>query len=123
MRPYRTTPKNRAEIDRQVQELLDLDLIQPSTSASASPVVLVQKPDNSLRFCVDYRALNKQVAPDRFPIPLVQDVLDSLSGTAYFTTLDLRSGFWRIPLTEDTRSKTAFIQIVVFASGKRYRLV
>ena len=109
LRPYRTSPRNRTEIDRQVNELLTHDLIQPSTSAYASPVVLVQKPDKSFRFCVDYRALNKQVAPDRFPLPLVSDVLDSLSGTAFFTTLDLRSGFWQIPLTEDARSKTAFI--------------
>ena len=108
-RPYRTSPQNREEIDRQVDQLLELKLIQPSTSAYASPVVLVRKPDGTMRFCIDYRKLNKSVAIDRFPIPLIAETLDALHGTQFFSTLDLRSGFWQIPLDKSSRAKTAFI--------------
>ena len=81
-------------IKQQVEELLETGMIRPSKSPFASPVLFVKKPDGSLRFCVDYRMLNAITVKDRFPLPRAQDLIDRLAGTKYFTSLDLRSGYW-----------------------------
>ena len=107
--PYRVGPAKQEEIARQVQKLIDLDCVEPSTSPWASPVVLVAKPDGSWRFCVDYRALNAHTVRDVYPLPRIQDTLHMLGGNQYFTSLDLLSGFFQIPLSEDAKQKTAFI--------------
>ena len=108
-RPYRTSPENRKEIDRQVQEMCDLNIAQPSASSWSSPVVLVKKKNGEMRFCVDYRKVNAVTRKDSFPLPLISEVLDSLCGTQYFTTLDLKSGYWQIPLDPATKDKSAFV--------------
>ena len=108
-RPYRTSPDNRKEIDRQVQEMCDQDIAQPSVSSWSSPVVLVKKKDGKWRFCVDYRKLNAITRKDSFPLPLISDVLDSLSGTQYFTSLDMKSGYWQLNLDPATKDKSAFV--------------
>ena len=108
-RPYRTSPENKQEIERQVKEMCDLGLVEPSLSPWASPVVLVKKKDGSMRFCVDYRKLNAVTKKDSFPLPLINDVLDSLHGTNYFTTLDMKSGYFQIQLDPATKEKTAFV--------------
>ena len=83
-------------------------IVQPSRSPWASPVVLVPKKDGSLRFCVDYRKLNSITQKDVFHLPLVDDILDTLSGTEFFTSLDLASGYWQIELDNDACAKSAF---------------
>ena len=108
-RPYRTSPVNRQEIDRQVEEMLEQGIIDHSTSPWSSPVVLVKKSDGTMRFCVDYRQVNARTIRDSFPLPLIADTLDALSGTQFFTTLDLRSGYWQIEVHPESREKTAFI--------------
>ena len=83
------------EIERQVRELLAAGLITTSTSPYASPVLLVQKKDGSWRFCVDYRRLNDITIKNRFPMPLVDEILDELAGTSYFSKLDRDQGTTR----------------------------
>jgi len=83
-------------------------VIQPSQSPWASPIVLVQKKDGSTRFCVDYRRLNKVTRKDSYPLPRVDDLLDSLAGAQWFTTLDLASGYWQVEVDPEHREKTAF---------------
>ena len=99
----------REEVDKLIQEMLSQQVIVPSASPWASPIVLVKKKDGGMRFCVDYRMLNKVTKLDEFPLPRIDDTLDLLAGAKYFTTLDLASGYWQVPMEESSQEKTAFI--------------
>ena len=88
-KPRRFPPPIAEEIERQCCELLDLDIIEYSHSPWSSPVVPIRKKDGSLRLCIDYRKLNKVTKSDRFPMPSMTDLIFSLHGAQYFTTLDL----------------------------------
>ena len=92
-----------------VKEMQDRGVIQPSKSPWASPVVLVHKPDGGIRFCVDYRKLNELTKTEVYPLPRIDDHLDALRGSKYFTTLDLCSGFWQVKMAKDSIEKTAFV--------------
>ncbi|KAK8780235.1 hypothetical protein V5799_018426 [Amblyomma americanum] len=108
-RPYRVSSNERDAIRRQVAEMLRDDVIQPSTSPWASPVVLVAKKRASLRFCLDYRRLNNVTERDVYPLPRIDDSLDRLRHATYFSSLDLRSGYRQIEVDERDREKTAFV--------------
>ncbi|KAK8771557.1 hypothetical protein V5799_025197 [Amblyomma americanum] len=108
-RPYCVSPKEREAIRTQVDEMLADDVIQPSTSPWASPVVLVKKKDNTLRFCVDYRKLNNVTKKDVYPLPRIDDAIDRLRDARFFSSLDLKSGYWQIEVDERDREKTAFV--------------
>ena len=97
----------RQEVARQIREMQQAGVIQPSSSPWASPVVMVRKKDGTHRFCIDYRDLNAVTVPGTFPLPRIDDLLDQLGQSRFFSTLDLASGYWQIH--PDSRKKTAFV--------------
>jgi hypothetical protein len=107
--PYRKSAKETQVINEQVQEMLENHIVRPSSSSWSSPVVIIKKKDGSPRFCVDYRRLNLITERDVYPLPRIDDIIDKLAGSKYFTTLDLKSGYWQIPIDEQDKKKTAFV--------------
>jgi len=93
VRPYRYAPMLKSEIERQVTDMLQQGIIQKSSSSFASPVLLVMKKDQTWHFCVDYRQLNAITAKAKYPVPVIEELLDELAGASVFSTLDLQSGF------------------------------
>ena len=104
----RVPPAKRDEVQRLLGEMLQKKVVQPSTSPWASPVVLVRKKDGSTRFCVDYRKVNNITCKDAYPLPRIDDTLDTLVGSQWFTTLDLISGYWQVEMRGKDKEKTAF---------------
>ncbi|UYV79636.1 K02A2.6-like, partial [Cordylochernes scorpioides] len=108
-RPYRVSPTERRAIQGEVDKMIKMGVAQPSESPWSSPVVLVKNKDGSWRFCVDYRRLNRITKKDVYPIPRTDDVLDSLTGAKFYSSMDLRTGYWQIEIDEGDREKTAFV--------------
>jgi hypothetical protein len=106
-KPYRYSPLHKDKIEKQVKTLLQNGLIVASTSPFASPVLLVQKKDGSWCFCVDYRRLNSITIKNKFPIPLIDEILDELARAQFFSKLDLRAGFHQIRMASEDEFKTA----------------
>lgn len=106
--PYRAGPIARQVEEAEVKRMLAADVIEPANSEWSSPVVLVPKADGTQRFCVDYRRLNKITVRDSYPLPRMDECLDSLGDAQYFTTLDCNSGYWQIPVEHRDRDKTTF---------------
>jgi hypothetical protein len=105
---YRLSPEEKEECEKQVKELLEKGLIQPSSSPWGAPVLFVPKPNGKLRMCCDFRMLNKQTIKNKFPLPRIDDLLDVLHGKKVFSSLDLQSGYWQIALKPEDMRKTAF---------------
>jgi hypothetical protein len=107
--PYRAGRQGREVEKEEVERMLKTGVIEPANSEWASPVVLITKKDGSVRFCVDYRKLNALTIRDTYPLPRMDDYLDSLGEARWFTTLDCNSGYWQIPVAEEDKDKTAFV--------------
>ena len=108
--PVRRTPDAlKVVIRTQVEEMLAHNIIRDSSSPYAAPVVIVPKKNGESRFCIDYRELNKQTIKDKYPLPRIDDTIDALHGSKYFSTLDLFSGYWQIEIAEEHKYKTAFV--------------
>ena len=87
---------------------MDCGVIQPSHSRYSLDVLLVPKPGGKWRFCIDYRLINKYTEPDRFPLPRINDLLHAVKTSRHFIALDLRAGYWQMPMHKDSIAKTAF---------------
>ena len=113
-KPIRQMPRpvpyhQKAEVDRQIDEMLQKGIIKPSTSEWASPILMVRKADGSLRFCLDYRRVNAVTKHDAYPLPNIGDCLASLgSRSCLFSHLDLASGYWQVEADPETQEKLAF---------------
>lgn len=108
-RPYRMSQSDRTQTRELVDELIQNGIIRNSKSAYASPALLVDKASGSKRLCVDYRQLNKITVKEKYPMPLIEDLIDRLEGCRYYTSLDLKSGYHQIPIKTEDIHKTAFI--------------
>ena len=103
--PLRRIPAQyREEIERQLQEMLDRNIIRVSSSPWLAPAVYVPKKSGELRICIDYRELNKRTMKDAYPLPLPDEVQDRLAGAKIFSKLDLQSGYWQLPVLTRRRS-------------------
>lgn len=106
--PRRLSYFEKNELQKIIDQLLENKIIRPSNSEYSSPIVLVKKKTGELRLCIDYRELNKRTCKDRYPIPLIDDHLDSLRGNRYFSSIDLKDGFHHIEVAESSRKYTSF---------------
>jgi hypothetical protein len=107
--PYHAPQITRERIETCVDEMLAKDIIEESHSPWASPVVLVKKKDGTFRFCVDFRKLNRITRRDAYPLPRIDDVVDMLEGSCYFSTIDTIAGYWQVEMDEQDKEKTAFV--------------
>nr|KYP39326.1 Retrovirus-related Pol polyprotein from transposon 17.6 [Cajanus cajan] len=106
--PYRMAPAELVELKKQIEDLLEKQMVRPSVSPWGAPVLLVKKKDGGARFCVDYRQLNKLTIKNKYRLPRIDDLMDQLRGASIFLKIDLRSGYHQITVKESDISKTAF---------------
>ena len=108
-RPYRVSEAQRGIIEEHVTDMLNRGIIQPSVSPWSSPIILVKKKDGTDRFVIDYRRLNSVTRKDSYPLPRIDDALDALNGTKFFSSMDLMSGYWQVEMEPGSREHTAFV--------------
>ena len=107
--PYKVLQRLKSEVNREIDKMLELSIIHPSNSPWASPVVVVPKPDGTIRFCVHYRKLISVTKMDAFPIPSMERMIEKVASAKFITMLDLTKGYWQVPLEKTTIEKSAFI--------------
>lgn len=108
IRPYRIPEARRVIAKNEVREILRMGVIEPSTSEWSSPIVLVPKPDGSMRLCNNFRSVNAISTFDAYPMPRVDELLERLGKAKFITSLDLTKGYWQVPVAPEDRTKTAF---------------
>ena len=106
--PRRVPAHFHNEVERQIDHMLKQGVIEESSGPWMAPAVFIPKKSGELRICIDYRELNKQSIRDSYPLPLPDEVQDHLAGSKFFSTLDLHSGYWQLPVAPADREKTAF---------------
>uniref|UniRef100_A0ABM5FPJ9 ribonuclease H n=1 Tax=Pogona vitticeps TaxID=103695 RepID=A0ABM5FPJ9_9SAUR len=106
--PYRVTGPYRDKVRKELDEMLRENIIVPSSSPWSSPIVLVDKPDGSIRFCVDYRKLNRVTTPDAYPMPRLDNLIETIGGCRFISSLDLVKGYWQLRIDPRDQEKTAF---------------
>ncbi|GFX70407.1 retrovirus-related Pol polyprotein from transposon opus [Trichonephila clavipes] len=116
--PRRLPFAKQEEVGTLLREMQENDIIEPSSSPWASPIVLVRKKDDSTRFCVDYRKLNDVTKKDSYPLPRIDHTLDTLSGHKWFSTLDLKSGYWQVEIHPEDREKQHSLPAKDYGSSK-----
>ena len=105
---FRMSAAETDELKKQLQELIEAKFIQPSKSPYGAPVLFVKKKDGTMRMCIDYRALNSITIKNKYPLPRIDELMDRLQGSSYFTKIDLRSGYHQVRIHADDVCKTAF---------------
>ncbi|RWS19744.1 uncharacterized protein B4U80_09817, partial [Leptotrombidium deliense] len=109
LNPYKYSLAMRKELQRQIDEMIELGVASPSISEYSSPVVMVKKADGEYRMCVDLRELNKKIKSDNYPLPHINDILHALNGACWFCVFDMNAGYWQIPIRKCDRHFLAFI--------------
>ena len=107
--PYRVHPEKSVQIRKELDLMIKMGVNEESNSPWASPVVLIPKPDGSIRFCVDYRRLNDVTIADAYPLPRVEDLIDKVGKANYLTKIDLSRGYWQLPMDDDSIPISAFV--------------
>ena len=105
---HRILPPQVDEVRKHLKLMLNAGVVQPSNSPWCNAVILVRKKDGSLHFCIDFRRLNALTVKDSHPLPRICETLESLAGVAHYSTFDLNSGFWQVPMDEESKQYTAF---------------
>lgn len=108
LKPYRTPMHKREIVDKAIDEMLGANIISRSHSPWSFPIVVVDKKDGSKRFCVDFRALNRITKKISYPLPLIDDLLAQVGNAKYFSSYDLKSGYWQVLMENQDKEKTAF---------------
>ena len=107
--PYRANPTKMAVIRKELDDMKAMGVIEDSNSPWASPILLVPKPDNTVRFVIDYRKVNSVSIPDAFPLPRVDDLIDKIGSAKYITKIDLSKGYWQVPMSKESIPVSAFV--------------
>lgn len=107
-RYYPLSPALQKEVNSELNDMLANGIVEPSSSPWASPIVMIKKKSGGWRFCVDYRALNKVLVSDSYPLPYVNSILNKLRDARFLSTLDIKSAYWQVPIAKDSRPLTAF---------------
>ena len=105
---YKLSPLEMEEARKQIEYMLEHGLIRPSESPYGAPVLFAPKKDGDLRFCIDYRWLNKKTVKNKYPLPLPEEMFDWLGGATVFSKVDLKWGYWQMPIGPRDIQKTAF---------------
>ncbi|GFV69625.1 hypothetical protein TNCV_4507401 [Trichonephila clavipes] len=107
--PYRMSPVKKEILRKEIEDLLEKDIIEECESPYGAPVVLIPKPNNQFRLCIDYRKLNEVTVSDTYPLSRMDDLLQEAKHTAYISTIDLKSGYHQVNVNPADRDKTAFV--------------
>ena len=110
---YRIPQRRKEEVNKEIDKMLEMGIIRPSTSPWVAPVVIVFKPDGTTRLCVDYRKLNHVTKMDAFPILSMERMIEKIASAKYISTIDLTKGYWQIPLETSIIKKSTFIYLFI----------